>query len=72
MKMLPVEFTNDRQHNQEATELETRRELIRAIAERYRTANRADKRKILEEFTEVAYSNDADQFGGKQRKAFSV
>ena len=33
--------------------LETRRELIQAIAERYRTANRADKRKILDEFTEV-------------------
>lgn len=31
----------------------TRRELIQAIAERYRTANRADKQKILDEFTEV-------------------
>jgi len=33
--------------------LATRRELIQAIAERYRTANRADKQKILDEFTEV-------------------
>ena len=33
--------------------METRRELIQAIAERYRTATRADKRKILDEFTEV-------------------
>lgn len=31
----------------------TRRELIQAIAERYRTASRADKQKILDEFTEV-------------------
>lgn len=31
----------------------TRRELIQAIAERYRAANRADKQKILDEFTEV-------------------
>ena len=31
----------------------TRRELIRAIAERYRSASRADKEKILDEFTEV-------------------
>ena len=31
----------------------TRRELIEAIAERYRTANRSDKQKILDEFTEV-------------------
>jgi hypothetical protein len=33
--------------------LATRRELIQAIAERYRLASRADKRKILDEFTEV-------------------
>lgn len=33
--------------------LATRRELIQAIGERYRTANRADKQKILDEFTEV-------------------
>ena len=33
--------------------LKTRRELIQAIAERYRTASRADKRNILDEFTEV-------------------
>ena len=33
--------------------LATRRELIQAIAERYRTANRAEKQKILDEFTEV-------------------
>lgn len=33
--------------------LATRRELIQAIAERYRTAHRADKQKILDEFTEV-------------------
>jgi hypothetical protein len=33
--------------------LATRQELIQAIAERYRTANRADKQKILDEFTEV-------------------
>jgi hypothetical protein len=33
--------------------LATRRELIEAIAERYRTANRTDKQKILDEFTEV-------------------
>ena len=33
--------------------LATRRELIRAIAERYRSASRADKEKILDEFTEV-------------------
>ena len=31
----------------------TRRELIHAVAERYRTANRADKQKILDEFVEV-------------------
>ena len=30
-----------------------RRELIQAIAERYRTANRAEKQKIFDEFTEV-------------------
>lgn len=33
--------------------LATRRELIEAIAERYRTASRNDKQKILDEFTEV-------------------
>lgn len=33
--------------------LATRRELIEAIAERYRTANRSEKQKILDEFTEV-------------------
>lgn len=31
----------------------TRRELIQVVVERYRTANRADKQKILDEFTEV-------------------
>jgi hypothetical protein len=33
--------------------LATRRELIQAIAERYRAASRIDKQKILDEFTEV-------------------
>ncbi len=33
--------------------LATRRELIEAIAERYRTASRSDKQKLLDEFTEV-------------------
>jgi hypothetical protein len=33
--------------------LATKRELIQAIAERYRAASRADKRKILDEFTAV-------------------
>jgi hypothetical protein len=33
--------------------LVTRRELIQAIAERYRTANRVDRQKILDEFVEV-------------------
>jgi hypothetical protein len=31
----------------------TRRELIEAVGERYRTSNRSDKQKILDEFTEV-------------------
>src|SRR5436305_14632330 len=31
----------------------TRRELIEAVGERYRSASRADKQKILDEFTEV-------------------
>ena len=31
----------------------TRRELIDAIAERYRSANRIEKKKILDEFIEV-------------------
>jgi len=33
--------------------LASRRELVHAIAERYRTASRLDKQKILDEFTEV-------------------
>jgi hypothetical protein len=33
--------------------LASRRELIQAIAERYRAASRADKEKILDEFVEV-------------------
>ena len=31
----------------------TRRELIEAVGERYRTANRSNKQKILDEFTQV-------------------
>ena len=44
-------MTGDRTGRQ--LSLATRRELIQAIAERYRTANRADKQKILDEFTQV-------------------
>jgi hypothetical protein len=48
---LKFDMTGDKTGRQ--LSLATRRELIQAIAERYRTANRADKQKILDEFTEV-------------------
>ncbi len=53
MKMLPVDFTDSGNTSRRQLSLATRRELIQAIAERYRTANRTDKQKILDEFTEV-------------------
>ena len=51
--MLPVEFRHDGGQNRKQLSLATRRELIQAIAERYRSAARLEKKRILDEFIQV-------------------
>jgi hypothetical protein len=52
--------------------LASRRELIQAIAERYRSASRADKEKILDEFVEVTGFHRKHAIRALRRKAPEV
>jgi hypothetical protein len=51
--MLPVEFRHDGEQDREATELGNQTRIDQAIAERYHSAARPEKKKVLDEFIQV-------------------
>ncbi|MFL6447295.1 MAG: hypothetical protein ACJ746_10660, partial [Bryobacteraceae bacterium] len=53
MKCYPSKFDMTGSRNGRQMSLATKRELIKAIADRYRIASRVEKKRILDEFIEV-------------------